>query len=214
MIFLFIVWFWESVVNVQPDLQVSQHLGDGDSHMTRAAAAEMFFSTGHWRADVCHRHRIFIPPEWIVAYVSVCIHWLSSVHTPRLSCRISIPPPHVGRRLLEVCNHQGWVGGGGAVLLFRGENDELVQEGKQNSIRCHFHQSCFPQSRVSLTVFVAEEDDSLSRRLTQHFFFFSVWKAGQVNLCVSVPCLLCLWNSAEALSPESNPTLRLKISQH
>lgn len=184
--------------------------------MTRAAAAEMFFSTGHWRADVCHRHRIFIPPEWIVAYVSVCIHWLSSVHTPRLSCRISIPPPHVGRRLLEVCNHQGWVGGRGGGFYYlevkmmnwcRRQNKTL---SGVSSIRAVFlnHVSAWLCLSQKWTI------RFLDAWRSAFFFFFPVWKAGQVNVCVSVPCLLSLWNSAEALSPESNPTPRLKISQH
>lgn len=48
------------------------------------------------------------------------------------------------------------MGGGGVVLLFRSENDELVQEAKKKK-----NQSCFP-SHVSLIVFIADEDDSRS----------------------------------------------------
>lgn len=50
------------------------------------------------------------------------------------------PPSSRGRRLLEVCNHQGWGrgggggGGGGCVLLFKGENDELAQEAKKKKV--------------------------------------------------------------------------------
>lgn len=168
--------------------------GDGYLHMTRAAAAEMFFSTGHWRADVCHRHRIFIPPptppEWIVAYVSVCIHWLSSVHTPRLSCRISIPPPHVGRRLLEVCNHQGWVRGGG-----RGGGFYYLEVKMMNWCR---RQNKTPSGVSSIRAVFLNHASAwlcLSQKRTICFlgawrsvfcFFFSVWKAGQVNVCVCV----------------------------
>lgn len=54
------------------------------------------------------------------------------------------PPSSRGRRLLEVCNHQGWGVGWGLLLLFRGENDELAQEAKKKCVRCEFHQSWFP----------------------------------------------------------------------
>lgn len=156
---------------------------------------------------------LFPPSEsWLMYLFAFIGCRVSTLHV----CRVGYPFPLLTWEdgSLRCAITRGGLGEGGVVLLFRGENDELVQEAKQNSIRCQFYQSCFPQSRVSLTVFVAEVDDSLSRRSAFFSFFFPVWKAGQVNVCVSVPCLLSLWNSAEALSPESNPTPRLKISQH
>lgn len=105
-----------------------------------------------------------------------------SLHLSAVECTHSTfvasdihPPSSRGRRLLEVCNHQGWGrgggggGGGGCVLLFRGENDELAQEAKKKKYQVSVPSELF-SSRVSLIVFVADEDHSLSPCLTQRLF--------------------------------------------
>lgn len=125
-------------------------IGGGYLHVMHTAAAEMLFSTGHCRVDACHWHGIFIPPEWIVSYIQYLSAfigcWVYTLHVCRVAYP-SPPPPHVEdsslRCVITRGGSGGWGWGGVCVLLFRGENDELAQEGKK-CIRCQFHQSCFP----------------------------------------------------------------------
>lgn len=162
------------------------------------------------------RRGIFIPPEWIVSSVSLCIYWLSSVHTLHI-CRVGYPSPSssCGRRLLEVCNHQGWVvgwrGGGWGVCVFYYLEVKMMNwcrrpPKKKKSIRCLFHQSCFPQMSAWSCL-------SRMRTIDARRNVYSVCRE-RVNVCVSVPCFLALRNSAVVFCSETNPTPRLKIWQH
>lgn len=86
---------------------------------------------------------LFLPSELSLIYLFAFIgcYWLSSVHTPHLSRWISIPPSHVEDGSLRCVITRGgsW---GGVVLLFRSENDELVQEAKKKKKSELFSLTC------------------------------------------------------------------------
>lgn len=117
---------------------------------------------------------LFLPSELSLIYLFAFIgcYWLSSVHTPHLSRWISIPPSHVEDGSLRCVITRGGSWGGGVVLLFRSENDELVQEAKKK-IRAVFpHMSawlCLLQMRTILVLDVWRSVYSVWRAMLATF---------------------------------------------